>query len=644
MQAVITVVQFAATLLAGTPNVDTCVDTPELHQFKPNLRPPEPSQVELVVTLDRSSSMLAASKWVKATDAIVKAVKELANSQTTIPLRLAVFPSGGPASLTERLNENTNYYSLLYAPSQAALLIYPRSADSAESIRTHLQAPQNSPWPSMGTPLHAEIEHQILDARQRAIESKVHLTTYLVVVTDGKGGRYCSKQQLGPYEENLNLVERGRKASQLRGQLKPCPGSKIPGTIELRLNSESARHRVELLVYHVAEERPNSDSMSSLEQITETGGRVIDDTGFSRLTNEIVNTAHCLTLVSELSGALSGHESKANGIIDDAPGRSAVTVTRDVGRVLDDFVEVLDKIEQRQDDLMEKCSAGRDLKGQVRSMRESSTSYKDDLRRKFNQLVESDLDPVILPSVYSQGAALIPGNVVLRSRLEQSTVAVGSNGRFYCSGVAISEYAVLTAAHCLPVSEVFLGSDINQVGQSLAVDGVRRASNVDLALLFVGEPMPGPFPRIPKRLRPAPPQTSLVAVGFGTRSGRTFSQTFGKKSSFAVEPATVWGCSGSRALDYGCDPSHEMTVVHRGGRDTCLGDSGGPLLVLRQDGAGCAIELLGITSRPTLIGELECGNGGVYVRVDSLQEWINESLAAGLPESESSIARPVGEN
>ena len=58
------------------------------------------------------------------------------------------------------------------------------------------------------------------------------------------------------------------------------------------------------------------------------------------------------------------------------------------------------------------------------------------------------------------------------------------------------------------------------------------------------------------------------------------------------------------------------------GRDTCIGDSGGPLLMKRAD-LNSMVQL-GVVS----FGKKECGSGvpGVYTRVADYVPWIRRSL------------------
>ena len=55
----------------------------------------------------------------------------------------------------------------------------------------------------------------------------------------------------------------------------------------------------------------------------------------------------------------------------------------------------------------------------------------------------------------------------------------------------------------------------------------------------------------------------------------------------------------------------------RGGRDACLGDSGGPMMCQREDGKWL---LLGITSNGDGCGR--AGRPGVYTKVSNYLKWI----------------------
>ena len=59
------------------------------------------------------------------------------------------------------------------------------------------------------------------------------------------------------------------------------------------------------------------------------------------------------------------------------------------------------------------------------------------------------------------------------------------------------------------------------------------------------------------------------------------------------------------------------------GKDTCNGDSGGPAYIR----IGNTWKLAGTTSRATEDATHNCGDGGIYGRVDKHREWIDNILA-----------------
>ena len=80
---------------------------------------------------------------------------------------------------------------------------------------------------------------------------------------------------------------------------------------------------------------------------------------------------------------------------------------------------------------------------------------------------------------------------------------------------------------------------------------------------------------------------------------------------------------------YGCDKGLEI-VAGRPllQRDSCTGDSGGPFYV--EDKAK-RWHLAGATSRATDSAQNNCGDGGIYVRIDRYLDWIESIPGVSLP-------------
>jgi secreted trypsin-like serine protease len=123
------------------------------------------------------------------------------------------------------------------------------------------------------------------------------------------------------------------------------------------------------------------------------------------------------------------------------------------------------------------------------------------------------------------------------------------------------------------------------------------------------------------------------AVGFGVGSKNPVIDPAGIKRVVEV-PMVSANCNGTVATPggpigdatyYKCASGRELVAgAPSFDKDTCKGDSGGPLYVLGADGG---FYLAATTSRATgTPGMRPCGDGGIYVRTDGdVVNWI-ESL------------------
>ena len=223
------------------------------------------------------------------------------------------------------------------------------------------------------------------------------------------------------------------------------------------------------------------------------------------------------------------------------------------------------------------------------------------------------------------------GGLSLENIPTPGVVAVGNEAGYHCSGVLVSQRAVLTARHCLPASRVLLGQSLREPSTEVRVtQAVPAPGTVDAALLRLVVPVNAPTVERRPAGESSPPLRRLRLAGFGstrTSGGRDF----GREHSTDLPGQSTWGCDAQRARWAGCNPASEMVIAQTGGRDTCDGDSGGPVFELLTQGAGmarmCQWRLLAITSRPIASAHARCGEGGGYTRVDTLEQWIAEVLA-----------------
>jgi secreted trypsin-like serine protease len=236
-------------------------------------------------------------------------------------------------------------------------------------------------------------------------------------------------------------------------------------------------------------------------------------------------------------------------------------------------------------------------------------------------------------------------------------VAVGDGtGRFFATGTLIAPRLVLTAGHAFDegIAEILIGDDFRtpaaavariKVVKPIQHPGFGTDSNPDAPhlrndlTLLVLERDVRPEEATPRRFASEAAinaaETCLV-VGFGSTGDFSVPGAgAGLKRGVEIPLAsldcneTFGGVSNQAA--FGCSSGMEMVAADPlRKKDSCNGDSGGPLYV-KQNGQWF---LAGATSRPTNSNTLDvdanglpliCGIGGIYVRVDKYLDWIRDT-------------------
>jgi secreted trypsin-like serine protease len=219
-------------------------------------------------------------------------------------------------------------------------------------------------------------------------------------------------------------------------------------------------------------------------------------------------------------------------------------------------------------------------------------------------------------------------------------VAVGNDTDWGCTGTLIAPTLVVTAGHCAEfATRVFFGSDVTKKGTVVKVKKrIRHPSyhkghkHNDLLLLVLAKPVTNVAARKIASSALIEKATDGRVVGFGaTDESGTFG--YGMKRQVDI-PIASPSCSGSingedDSVTYGCDVGLEIVAGKALlARDSCNGDSGGPFYVA---GAANKWLLAGATSRSTDSATHNCGDGGVYVRVDRYRAWIEKAAGVKLP-------------
>lgn len=255
----------------------------------------------------------------------------------------------------------------------------------------------------------------------------------------------------------------------------------------------------------------------------------------------------------------------------------------------------------------------------------------DDIEQHLGELVrqmapgeaETGTAPAVIPPTVQGPRDEVYGGTVT-SRFPDCC-AVGNDDSFTCSGTLIAPTVVVTARHCDDgITKVFLkGNDIvhPEDGETIPVIAEYENPDVDLRVLVLAHPASVPPRHVAQGDEVYAPSMVTVA-GFGTidANGRV---GYGTKREVDVPLVSLDSGRPDDFYNFGGRAGRELIAGQRGlARDSCKGDSGGPLYIINR--AGTEYYLLGATSRGIRRRQTECGDGGIYVRVDTCLDWIRE--------------------
>lgn len=207
---------------------------------------------------------------------------------------------------------------------------------------------------------------------------------------------------------------------------------------------------------------------------------------------------------------------------------------------------------------------------------------------------------------------------------------------WFCTGTLIHPRVVVTARHCITVGQGTPNPNSIAIGVEdqrkvrpehlHRVLRIERNAESDIALLILQKPSLIPPVALATTSQVGDAAT-IHLVGFGNTDKKGMIG-FGIKREVEV-PMNVVRSDPSQDLSeaegvLGFDSRIEFVAGRKGsGRDSCNGDSGGPAYI----GSGNDRVLAGATSRASDEADDNCGDGGVYVRLDAHADWIGQVIA-----------------
>ncbi|MGN6107271.1 MAG: S1 family peptidase [Kofleriaceae bacterium] len=219
---------------------------------------------------------------------------------------------------------------------------------------------------------------------------------------------------------------------------------------------------------------------------------------------------------------------------------------------------------------------------------------------------------------------VIGGTAVPAGKWPDTVAVIGTQGT--CTGTLIAPDVVLTAGHCEGARPIRVIANTTNYNAAGGITSTIKSfttypswqTSYDVAVIVLNTPITGVAPR---RVGTAcsfqgfGASMTVRLVGFGLTDTAGVGDNTRLNETSA--PVTDPDCTAGNGCMASVSPGGEF-VAGGSGRDSCYGDSGGPVYLDTPRGT----IVIGAVSRGVDDSPTPCGGGGIYVRTDKVVQWL----------------------